>query len=58
MYASLKNHGDGRQVSVDFQENQKAAQEHIKNPMVMSKIQKLVTAGIVQIRINKARIKF
>ncbi|XWS38515.1 hypothetical protein CRYUN_Cryun19dG0137900 [Craigia yunnanensis] len=39
-----------RQVLIDFQENQKAAQEHMKNPMVMNKIQKLVTAGIVQIR--------
>ncbi|KAI4372460.1 hypothetical protein MLD38_010687 [Melastoma candidum] len=39
-----------RQVLVDFQENPKAAQEHTKNPMVMSKIQKLVSAGIVQIR--------
>ncbi|XP_022719467.1 hsp70-Hsp90 organizing protein 3-like [Durio zibethinus] len=39
-----------RQVLIDFQENPKAAQEHTKNPMVMNKIQKLVTAGIVQIR--------
>ncbi|KAF2299007.1 hypothetical protein GH714_029709 [Hevea brasiliensis] len=39
-----------RQVLVDFQENPKAAQEHTKNPMVMNKIQKLVNAGIVQIR--------
>ncbi|XP_068305974.1 hsp70-Hsp90 organizing protein 3-like [Pyrus communis] len=39
-----------RQVLTDFQENPKAAQEHTKNPMVMSKIQKLVSAGIVQLR--------
>ncbi|KAJ6426766.1 hypothetical protein OIU84_022371 [Salix udensis] len=39
-----------RQVLVDFQENPKAAQEHMKNPMVTSKIQKLVQAGIVQMR--------
>ncbi|CAK7355792.1 unnamed protein product [Dovyalis caffra] len=39
-----------RQVLVDFQENPKSAQEHMKNPMVMSKIQKLVHAGIVQMR--------
>ena len=39
-----------RQVLVDFQENPKAAQEHTKNPMVMAKIQKLVSAGIVQIK--------
>ncbi|XP_008238627.1 PREDICTED: hsp70-Hsp90 organizing protein 3-like [Prunus mume] len=39
-----------RQVLIDFQENPKAAQEHTKNPMVMTKIQKLVSAGIVQLR--------
>ncbi|XP_057977497.1 hsp70-Hsp90 organizing protein 3-like [Malania oleifera] len=39
-----------RQVLVDFQENPKAAQEHMKNPLVMNKVQKLVSAGIVQIR--------
>ncbi|PSS09762.1 Hsp70-Hsp90 organizing protein [Actinidia chinensis var. chinensis] len=39
-----------RQVLIDFQENPKAAQEHTKNPLVMSKIQKLVSAGIVQIK--------
>ncbi|KAE9596787.1 hypothetical protein Lal_00008008 [Lupinus albus] len=39
-----------RQVLVDFQENPKAAQEHTKNPMVMNKIQKLISAGIVQMK--------
>lgn len=39
-----------RQVLSDFQENPKAAQEHTKNAQVMAKIQKLVTAGIVQMR--------
>ncbi|GFP81789.1 hsp70-hsp90 organizing protein 1 [Phtheirospermum japonicum] len=39
-----------RQVLVDFQENPTAAQEHMKNPSVMSKIQKLVSAGIVQVK--------
>jgi stress-induced-phosphoprotein 1 len=39
-----------RQVLTDFQENPKAAQEHMKNPTVMGKIQKLVSAGIVQVR--------
>ncbi|KAK4769618.1 hypothetical protein SAY86_027768 [Trapa natans] len=39
-----------RQVLSDFQENPKAAQDHMKNPMVMNKIQKLVSAGIVQMR--------
>lgn len=39
-----------RQVLQDFQENPKAAQEHMKNPNIMGKIQKLVNAGIVQVR--------
>ncbi|KAE8725335.1 Hsp70-Hsp90 organizing protein 1 [Hibiscus syriacus] len=39
-----------RQVLTDFQENPKAAQEHTKNPMVMNKIQKLISAGIVQMK--------
>ncbi|XP_068634403.1 hsp70-Hsp90 organizing protein 3-like [Aristolochia californica] len=39
-----------RQVLVDFQENPKSAQKHLKNPEVMHKIQKLVSAGIVQLR--------
>ncbi|EHA8588492.1 hsp70-Hsp90 organizing protein [Cocos nucifera] len=39
-----------RQVLIDFQENPRAAQEHLKNPQVMHKIQKLVSAGIVQMR--------
>ncbi|TVU29034.1 hypothetical protein EJB05_20576 [Eragrostis curvula] len=39
-----------RQVLVDFQENPRAAQEHLKNPGVMQKIQKLVSAGIVQMK--------
>ncbi|KAH6818098.1 stress-inducible protein [Perilla frutescens var. frutescens] len=39
-----------RQVLVDLQENPKAAQDHMKNPLVMNKIQKLISAGIVQVR--------
>ncbi|PNX97969.1 heat shock protein sti-like, partial [Trifolium pratense] len=39
-----------REVLVDFQENPKAAQEHTKNPGVMDKIQKLISAGIVQMK--------
>lgn len=39
-----------RQVLIDFQENPKAAQEHTKNPMVMNKLQKLMAAGIIQVR--------
>eukprot|EP00244_Chara_vulgaris_P001184 TRINITY_DN11859_c1_g1_i2.p1 TRINITY_DN11859_c1_g1~~TRINITY_DN11859_c1_g1_i2.p1 ORF type:complete len:379 (+),score=99.31 TRINITY_DN11859_c1_g1_i2:2-1138(+) len=39
-----------RQVLQDFQENPSAAQQHTRNPMVMQKIQKLVAAGIVQVR--------
>lgn len=39
-----------RQVLQDFQEDPKAAAEHQKNPMIMARIQKLVAAGIVQVR--------
>lgn len=39
-----------RQILSDFQENPGAAQNHLKNPDVMHKIQKLVSAGIVQVR--------
>uniref|UniRef100_A0A0E0K2Y7 STI1 domain-containing protein n=1 Tax=Oryza punctata TaxID=4537 RepID=A0A0E0K2Y7_ORYPU len=39
-----------RQILVDLQENPRASQEHLKNPGVMQKIQKLVSAGIVQMR--------
>ncbi|KAA8521897.1 hypothetical protein F0562_012789 [Nyssa sinensis] len=39
-----------RQVLIDFQENPKSAQEHMKNPLVMNKIQKLISAGIVQVK--------
>ncbi|OAY68182.1 hsp70-Hsp90 organizing protein-like [Ananas comosus] len=39
-----------RQVLIDFQENPRAAQDHLKNPQVMHKIQKLISAGIVQMR--------
>jgi stress-induced-phosphoprotein 1 len=39
-----------RQVLQDFQENPKAAQEHMKDPNVMAKVQKLVNAGVVQVR--------
>lgn len=39
-----------RQVLTDFQENPRAAQEHTKSPMVMAKLQKLMAAGIIQVR--------
>ncbi|CAL4886419.1 unnamed protein product [Urochloa decumbens] len=39
-----------RQVLIDLQENPRASQDHLKNPGVMQKIQKLVSAGIVQMR--------
>ncbi|KAF0893729.1 hypothetical protein E2562_029404 [Oryza meyeriana var. granulata] len=39
-----------QQVLTDFQENPKAAQAHLKNPGVMQKIQKLGSAGIVQMK--------
>lgn len=38
------------QVLIDFQENPRAAQDHLKNPGVAQKIQKLISAGIVQMR--------
>ncbi|KAH0739996.1 hypothetical protein KY290_033039 [Solanum tuberosum] len=38
------------QVLADFQENPKAAQEHMKNPLVMNKIKKLISAGILQVK--------
>ncbi|KAL8172286.1 hypothetical protein V2J09_024090 [Rumex salicifolius] len=39
-----------RQVLADMQESPTSAQEHMKNPMVMNKIQKLMSAGIIQVR--------
>ncbi|XP_010458658.1 PREDICTED: hsp70-Hsp90 organizing protein 2-like [Camelina sativa] len=39
-----------RQVLTDLQENLIAAQRHMQNPMVMNKIQKLISAGIVQMK--------
>lgn len=39
-----------RQVLTDFQENPKAAQAHLKHPEIMTKVNKLVAAGIIQIR--------
>ncbi|CAL5069118.1 unnamed protein product [Urochloa decumbens] len=39
-----------RQVLTDLQENPRASQAHLKNPGVMQKIQKLVSAGIVQMK--------
>ncbi|XP_010476198.1 PREDICTED: hsp70-Hsp90 organizing protein 1-like [Camelina sativa] len=39
-----------RQVLTDVQENSSAAQRHMQNPMVMNKIQKLISAGIVQMK--------
>lgn len=38
------------QVLKDLQENPKSAQDHMKNPSVMNKIQKLISSGIVQMR--------
>ncbi|CAH2048067.1 unnamed protein product [Thlaspi arvense] len=39
-----------RQVLSDLQENPAAAQKHMQNPMVMNKIQKLISSGIVQMK--------
>ena len=38
-----------RQVLDDFQNDQAAAQRHLKRPEIMANIQKLVKAGIVQL---------
>jgi stress-induced-phosphoprotein 1 len=32
----------------DFQENPKGAQQHLKDPGIMKKINKLIAAGIIQ----------
>jgi stress-induced-phosphoprotein 1 len=37
-------------VLEDMSTNPKAAAEHQKNPMIMAKVQKLISAGIVQVR--------
>lgn len=37
-----------RQVLQDFQESPQGAQRHLKNPMIMEKLQKLINAGIVR----------
>jgi len=39
-----------RQVLQDMSSDPKAAAQHQKNPMIMARIQKLVNAGIVQVR--------
>ncbi|EOA34964.1 hypothetical protein CARUB_v10020050mg [Capsella rubella] len=39
-----------RQVLSDLQENPAAAQKHMQNPMIMNKIQKLISSGIVQMK--------
>ncbi len=38
------------QVLRDFQEDPKAAQKHLKSPEIMAKINKLVAAGIIQVK--------
>lgn len=39
-----------RQVLQDFQEDPKAAQQHLRQPEIMAKIQKLAAAGIIQLK--------
>lgn len=39
-----------QQVLRDFQEDPKAAQKHLKSPEIMAKINKLVAAGIIQVK--------
>jgi len=38
-----------RQVLEDFQQNPSAAQHHLQNPEIMSKIQKLAEAGVIRV---------
>lgn len=38
-----------RQILQDMQDDPKAAQDHLKNPQIMKKIQKLVSAGVLKI---------
>ncbi|KAL0331419.1 UNVERIFIED_CONTAM: Hsp70-Hsp90 organizing protein 3 [Sesamum angustifolium] len=45
-----------RQVLVDFQENPRAAQDHMKNPQVMNKIQKLAALeSVALVTVGKAK---
>jgi stress-induced-phosphoprotein 1 len=37
-----------RQILNDMQENPAAARDHLKNPMIAKKIQKLMTSGILR----------
>ena len=39
-----------RQVLSDFSDNPKAAAEHQKNPGIMAKVNKLINAGLIQVR--------
>ncbi|KAF8109856.1 LOW QUALITY PROTEIN: hypothetical protein N665_0090s0038 [Sinapis alba] len=39
-----------RQVLSDLQENPAAAQKHMQNPMIMNKMQKLISSGMVQMK--------
>ena len=48
IYRSLLRRCMVPQVLQDFQENPQAAQRHLKNPMIMEKLQKLINAGIVR----------
>ena len=42
--------GGSAQVLQDMSTDPKAAAEHQRNPTIMAKIQKLINAGIVQVR--------
>jgi len=39
-----------RQILDDMQADPKAAQDHMKNPQIMRKIQKLVSAGVLRVQ--------
>lgn len=38
------------QVLRDFEQDPKSAQKHLKNPDIMSKLNKLITSGIIQLK--------
>ena len=50
LFVHTNDAGNVLQVLMDFQENPRAAQDHLKDPGVAQKIQKLINAGIVQTR--------
>jgi len=38
------------QVLKDFESDPKSAQKHLKNPQIMNKLNRLITAGIIKVQ--------